>query len=464
MTQYAIQLDFKRTFTFVILVILFALNFSFCAADLIYLKNGKIIEGKVKSSDENVLLIDTEGGTISVSSRMVDRVQRQTTSTEVIPYIIEVASQVRKEDSERALTYLLDQGFSSAHIVYEAPYYKVQVGPFTKEPEAIAAAKAIDKLPVPFASANKSQVIQGNENATAASLTVQSDIALAVNGAKASADSYQSGYPPSHVTDGDSMDPNDRWISKDVPGDHWLIIDFGEPKPFYRIEIYSGEEHDSRYILKNFTVQYWTGTEWSDLGTVKNNLVENPVFNFGTVTSQRIRIFITSANYIDHAARVFEVKVISEQQRQVSAQPTDQRIQYDFDIIEPAFLKNNNPEFSVKTGEWYTLPIKVSYEVGTISAFSLMITPDAEDFWTDINFRDYLSVTPEQYKSTVAFDTKNDPVSPTITGLGTLSFNIKSKAPLKPGRYPKILKCNLYNPQSLGVQKAREIPFTLVVE
>ncbi len=459
------RLIFKKTFTFVTFGILLLMSLSVCMADLVYLKNGKIIEGKVKSSSENILLIDTDGGTISVASQMVDRVQRQSISTEVIPYIIEVSSQIRKEDSERALNYLLDKGFSSAHIIYEEPYYKVQVGPFTKEPEAIAAAQAIDKLPVPFASANKSQVIQGNVNATTvAPSTVQSDIALAVNGAKATADSYRSGYPPSNVINGDVMDEKNRWISKNVPGDHWLIVDFGEPKPFHRIEIYSGEEHDSRYILKNFTVQYWTGTEWEDLGGVRNNLVENPVFNFSSVTSQRIRIFITSSNYIDDAARVFEVRVISEQQREVTALPVEQHIPYDFDIVEPAFLKNDKPEFSVKTGEWYTLPMKVTYEVGTISAFSAMIIPDAENFWTDINFRDFLAVTPEQYKNTVAFDTKNNSLSPTITGLGALLFGLKSKAPLQPGQYSKILKCNLYNPQSLGIQKAKEIPFTLIVQ
>src|SRR5579862_2027444 len=183
---------FMKIFIFVTFGILLLTSLSVCLADLVYLKNGKIIEGRVKSSDENILLIDTDGGTISVASRNVDRVQRQSTSTDVIPYIIEVSSRVRKEDAQRALNYLLEQGFSSAHIVYEQPYYKVQVGPFTKEPEAIATAQAIDKLPVPFVSANKSQVIQGNENAaTETPLTVQSDIALAVNGAKVTADTYQ---------------------------------------------------------------------------------------------------------------------------------------------------------------------------------------------------------------------------------------------------------------------------------
>ena len=452
------------------LAVLFSLTV-IARADIIFLKNGKIIEGQVKSSEGNFMQIETPGGSMSVSKAMVDRVQRQAAPTnDFATYIVEVNSDVKKSNMERTLNFLVNNGYSNAKMLFESPYYKIQIGPFGKESEAISTAKDIDKMQVPFGSDGGCRVIQVDTKKisqifeTAQPTMVKSNIALEKNGAKAIADTYQEGYPPSNVIDGNGTNAKSRWISKDITGSHTLVIDFGEEKSFYRIEIYTGEEHDSKYILKDFEVQYWAGSEWKSIGSVRNNLVENPVFNFDTVKSSKVRFFILNSNYVDNAARVYEVKIISSEERDIGKPPTEQKMRYDFEILEPSNLLTPNAELRVKAGEWYDIPVKVTYDIGTISAFSAMLQPDAQNFWNDLKFRDFLGIGSGDYGTTLGYDTKNNSSSPTITGTGDLSFILKSRAPLTPGTYAKKIRLNLYNPTSFGIQKSKEIPYNLIIE
>jgi hypothetical protein len=52
----------------------------------------------------------------------------------------------------------------------------------------------------------------------------------------------------------------------------------------------------SLYGLRNFEVQYWTGSAWAPVpgGTVTNNSLVWRKFTFAPLTTARIRVFVTA--------------------------------------------------------------------------------------------------------------------------------------------------------------------------
>jgi hypothetical protein len=461
----------KNKLEFIIIaIILCIIPLSAGWGDIVFLKNGKIIEGQVKSSEGATLLVDTPGGTVSVVKEMVDRIQHEAPKTEFTNFIIEICSEIKKANAERAFNYLSEKGYTNAHMVYENPYYKVQIGPFVREGDAIAAVKVINGLSIPFANPDGSKIIQISAKQVSTFFestktnVVETNIALEENGAKIFADSSKPGFPANKAIDGNNTNKQSRWISANTPGSHYLIVDFGENKIFDRIELFTGGELDSQYLVRNFTVQYWDGIEWQDLGGAKDNLIENPIFTFDPVTSNRVRLYITASNYLDNAARVLELKVLSKERMALSPLPVETKVHYILDISQPSFLVEEPHQLTVKAGEWYTLPVKLTYDINTQSGLNANIWPDSEQFWSDMRFRDYLEINPKEYSSTLSYDSKNSDTIQILTGTGEFEFTLKSKAPAKPGKYVKKLRCNLYNPVKYGVQKVKEVPFDLIVE
>lgn len=461
----------KKTYRYLITTVLFSiLTLNLGWADMVFLKNGKIIEGQVKSSEGKTLLVETPGGTVSVLKEMVDRIQHEAPKTEFTNYIIEICSEIKKANAERAFNYLLTKEYTNVHMVFENPYYKVQIGPFVREGDAIKAVQTINSLSIPFANPEGSRIIQISAKQVSTffestkSNVIETNIALQENGAKTFSDSFQPGFPSSKAIDGNHLNPQSRWISANTPGSHYLIVDFGENKIFDRIELFTGGEMDSQFLVRNFTVQYWDGIEWQDIGGARDNLIENPIFSFDPVTSSRVRVYITSSNYLDNAARILELKVLSKQRMALSPLPTEKKVHYVLDVAEPPFLLEEPSQLTVKSGEWYILPVRLTYDIGTQSGLNAVLWPDSEQFWSDMRFREYLEINPKAYSKTLSFDTKNLDVIQILSGIGDIEFTLKSKAPVKPGKYSKKIRCNLYNPGKYGIQKVKEIPFDLIVE
>ena len=270
-------------------------------------------------------MIKGKGGNFTVSKNMLLRVVRRDETETPANLMIEIGSVVKKDDAENLKQAVAALGFPNPEIIDEPPYYIIRVGPYRQETEAIAAAQKLDAAKLPNAyptgsklfrvdSAPSTPDISGLATVTAPSTSLgikETNIALPVNGALVTVDSYLPGYPAAHAVDGNIVDLNSRWVSDSSRNPHWLEVDFGKPKPFNRIELYTGESHSFDYILRDFALQYWTGSEWKDIPTAQkqNNLVENPQFRFAEVTATKVRVYVTKGSNVDTIARVYELKI-----------------------------------------------------------------------------------------------------------------------------------------------------------
>jgi len=151
------------------------------------------------------------------------------------------------------------------------------------------------------------------------------NVALASNGATASASSYyNSGYAPSGAINGDRTGANwgsgGGWNNASYNNfPEWLQVNFNGNKSITQAIVYSVQDQYwapseptdtmtfNNYGLVDFAVQGWDGSSWTTLATVTgNNLVKRTV-NFAAFTTDRIRIYVTRA--ADGYARATEVEV-----------------------------------------------------------------------------------------------------------------------------------------------------------
>jgi hypothetical protein len=458
-------------FGIIFLVILLA----YSQADMIYLRNGKIIEGEITETTPGVFIIKGKGGSFTVGNDMLLRVVRRDETETPADLVIEIGSVVKKDDAEKLKTAVAMLGFPDPQIVDEPPYYKVRVGPYRKETDAIAAAQKIDTAKLLNAYPTGSKVFHQDLAALNAFGTdtapTEMNIALTVNGAVVTADSMLAGFPATNAVDGNVNALSSRWVSDSSRSPHWLAIDFGKPKPFTRIELYTGESHNFDYLLRDFALQYWSGSEWKDIegAQKKNNLVENPRFTFAEVTAAKVRLYVMKGSNVDNIARVYELKIFSQPRLDSGRGEFDRTAlldrAYQIRLVQPSnFLNPQSQNIVVNPMEWYTISCSVAYRAQATAVLSASILPDATKFWTDAKFRRELELVPDDYNTTINFDTQRTPGYANVVGTGDLSFSLKSKSPRVPGAYPKILRIALLNPETRNSLVFQEIPFTLQVE
>ncbi|MEN3334929.1 MAG: hypothetical protein V7641_4294 [Blastocatellia bacterium] len=152
------------------------------------------------------------------------------------------------------------------------------------------------------------------------------NVAAASNGATASASStYSSGTPASGAIDGDHKGSN--WGSGGGWSDNttnsypdWLQVNFSSSKPVSEVDVYSIQDNYSSpsepdlttqfndYGVTDFQVQYWDGSSWQTVtgGSISGNRKVWRKVNFPTVTTDKIRIYITGT--IDGLSRLAEVE------------------------------------------------------------------------------------------------------------------------------------------------------------
>ena len=152
----------------------------------------------------------------------------------------------------------------------------------------------------------------------------QTNIALASNGAVASASSsYSAAYPASAINNNEraGTNPGNGGYWNDATANSfpdWAQINFSGAKLIDHVVVYSLQDNYqnpveptdtmtfSLYGLVDFTVQGWNGTAWITLGTVSgNNLVKRTVA-FSPYTTDRIRINVTNA--LNTWSRITEVE------------------------------------------------------------------------------------------------------------------------------------------------------------
>jgi len=81
-----------------------------------------------------------------------------------------------------------------------------------------------------------------------------------------------------------------RWTALQSPNERdWVAIDFGTPKLVRRIELYLFEDDAGIKAPRDYTVQFWNGTEWRD-ARVRSRLPERPLASaLNVVTIEAVR-------------------------------------------------------------------------------------------------------------------------------------------------------------------------------
>ena len=153
------------------------------------------------------------------------------------------------------------------------------------------------------------------------------NVALASNGGVASASSsYSSLYPAGRANNGDRKGPGsvgdgDYWndSARNTFPD-WLQIDFSAQKTIHEIDLYCLQDSYwapsdptetmtfTYYGLRDFKVQYWTGSAWMDVtgGNITSNNKVWRKFAFSPISTTRIRVLITATS--DGWSRITELE------------------------------------------------------------------------------------------------------------------------------------------------------------
>jgi hypothetical protein len=149
------------------------------------------------------------------------------------------------------------------------------------------------------------------------------NVALASNGATASASTTLPGYPASNVIDGSRKATNGTlWLDNthSVFPD-WVEVDFNAVKTINEIDVITQQDNYlnpveptqaqtfSLYGIKAFEVQYWDGANWVTVpnGSVTNNDLVWRQFTFSPVTTSKIRVQVNGG--ADNAySRVVEME------------------------------------------------------------------------------------------------------------------------------------------------------------
>jgi hypothetical protein len=135
------------------------------------------------------------------------------------------------------------------------------------------------------------------------------NVALPANGGTAVASSmYSSALSPSFAIDGNRKGVvywNDG-TQNTYPD--WLEVDFNGSKAITEVDVFSVQDNSqapldptptmtfNSYGLRNFEVQYWTGSAWVDVpgGAVTNNSLVWQKFTFTPIATSKIRVFVSS--------------------------------------------------------------------------------------------------------------------------------------------------------------------------
>ncbi|MEU4643560.1 DUF4127 family protein [Micromonospora sp. NPDC023814] len=128
------------------------------------------------------------------------------------------------------------------------------------------------------------------------------NVALASEGATATASGWWRQYVPSHVIDGNVVSAGSRWITD--PGDsHWLQVEFADPELIdtVRLHQYGG------YELTAYRISGLVDGAWQSLSEVTGNTTKVTTHTFTPVRATAIRLDVLGSR--DRQARLYEIEV-----------------------------------------------------------------------------------------------------------------------------------------------------------
>jgi NedA-like, galactose-binding domain/F5/8 type C domain len=134
------------------------------------------------------------------------------------------------------------------------------------------------------------------------------NVALPANGGSAVASTFSSAFAPANAINGDRKGLS--YWNDATPGSFpdWLEIDFNGTKNISEVDVFSVQDNAqspieptpemtfTSYGLRNFEVQYWTGSAWAAIpgGTVTNNNLVWRKFTFAALPTSKIRVLVTA--------------------------------------------------------------------------------------------------------------------------------------------------------------------------
>lgn len=116
---------------------------------------------------------------------------------------------------------------------------------------------------------------------------------LALGGSTTASSTYCSGsglhcYHAYRINDGDrdtTVGGYYSWANAaGLPA--WVKVDFGTTRAFNRVKLYTS----SGYPIRNYKIQYWTGSSWSNAATITGNTSTERTHTFSTKTSSQVRV------------------------------------------------------------------------------------------------------------------------------------------------------------------------------
>jgi peptidyl-Asp metalloendopeptidase len=152
----------------------------------------------------------------------------------------------------------------------------------------------------------------------------QTNVALASNGAVASASSTTSGYSPSGAINGDrkglNWGQNGYWANSGASFPAWMEVAFNGSKTIHEVDVFVIQDSYTapseptetmtftQYGLTAYQVQYWTGSAWANVPNASvtgNNRVWKK-FIFPDLTTSKIRVWVTGS--ADGYSRIAELE------------------------------------------------------------------------------------------------------------------------------------------------------------
>ena len=194
------------------------------------------------------------------------------------------------------------------------------------------------------------------------------NVAAEADGSTANASSqYSANYPATGVIDGEHDGNNwgagggwndaQRGVFPDT-----VQVNFNVNRTIDGIDVYTlkNQPNDgslvndttpaTKYGIKDFDVQYWTGASWATIGSATNNTLAKRSFLFTPVTTDRIRVVVNSTNdTVKSYSRVVEIEAFGCVVRSVTPGGTGGS----FSTIQGAINASNpGDEVSVQPGTY----------------------------------------------------------------------------------------------------------------
>ena len=245
--------------------------------------------------------------------------------------------------SDTGTTSMSGTSMAAPHVAGVAALYLEQIGnssPLAVRDALVSAATVSVVTNAGTGSPNLLLYSGFGDADTETEAAVRTNVALAANGATATASSADNaGYAPGHAINGDRRGINwgngGGWRDR-TPGSFpdWLEITFAGPRTIDEVGVFSVQDTFqtpidptttttfSKYGLVDFTVQYWTGTTWATVpgGAVRGNALVWRTVTFPAVTSTRIRVLVERA--VDGVSRIVEVEAYGTAAGPVNAAPS----------------------------------------------------------------------------------------------------------------------------------------------